>query len=145
MKERAGRTHERLVVDEVVSGSSNRSFGFTFAIVFTIVALWPLLRGRSVRGWALIAAAAFLLAALALPRVLAPLSQVWLKFGLFLHACISPIIMGLVFYTTVTPIGLVRRWLGQDPLRLRFDSGAVTYWIERHPPGPAPDTMPRQF
>lgn len=145
MKARAGRTHERLVVDEVVRGSSNRSFGFTFAIVFTIVALWPLVRGRSVRGWALIAAAAFLLAALALPRVLAPLSQLWLKFGLFLHACISPIIMGLVFYTTVTPIGLVRRLLGQDPLRLRFDSGAVTYWIERHPPGPAPDTMPRQF
>ena len=145
MKARAGRTHERLVVVEVVSGSSNRSFGFTFAIVFTIVALWPLVRGRSVRGWALIAAAAFLLAALALPRVLAPLSQLWLKFGLFLHACISPIIMGLVFYTTVTPIGLVRRLLGQDPLRLRFDSGAVTYWIERHPPGPAPDTMPRQF
>ena len=145
MKARAGRTHERLVADEVVSGSSNRSFGFTFAIVFTIVALWPLVRGRSVRVWALIAAAAFLLAALALPRVLAPLSQLWLKFGLFLHACISPMIMGLVFYTTVTPIGLVRRLLGQDPLRLRFDSGAVTYWIERHPPGPAPDTMPRQF
>ena len=145
MKARAGRTHERLVADEVVSGSSNRSFGFTFAIVFTIVALWPVVRGRSVRGWALVAAAAFLLAALALPRVLAPLSQLWLKLGLFLHACISPIIMGLVFYTTVTPIGLVRRLLGQDPLRLRFDSGAVTYWIERHPPGPAPDTMPRQF
>jgi len=145
LKARAGRTHERLVADEVVSGSSNRSFGFTFAIVFTIVALWPVVRGRSVRGWALVAAAAFLLAALALPRVLAPLSQLWLKLGLFLHACISPIIMGLVFYTTVTPIGLVRRLLGQDPLRLRFDSGAVTYWIERHPPGPAPDTMPRQF
>ena len=145
MKAQAGRTHERLVADEVVSGSSNRSFGFTFAIVFTIVAFWPLVRGRSVRVWALIAAAAFLLAALALPRVLAPLSQLWLKFGLFLHACISPMIMGLVFYTTVTPIGLVRRLLGQDPLGLRFDSGAVTYWIERHPPGPAPDTMPRQF
>jgi len=145
LKARAGRTHERLVADEVVSGSSNRSFGFTFAIVFTIVAFWPLVRGRSVRVWALIAAAAFLLAALALPRVLAPLSQLWLKFGLFLHACISPMIMGLVFYTTVTPIGLVRRLLGQDPLGLRFDSGAVTYWIERHPPGPAPDTMPRQF
>ena len=145
MKARAGRTHERLVADEVVSGSSNRSFGFTFAIVFTIVALWPVVRGRSVRGWALVAAAAFLLAALALPRVLAPLNHLWLKFGLFLHACISPIIMGLVFYTTVTPIGLVRRLLGQDPLRLRFDSGAVTYWIERHPSGPARDTMPRQF
>ena len=70
MNPQAGKTHERLVVDEVVSGSSDRSFGFTFAIVFTIIALWPLMRGRSVRGWALVVAAAFLLAALALPRAL---------------------------------------------------------------------------
>jgi hypothetical protein len=53
--------------------------------------------------------------------------------------------MGLVFYTTVTPIGLARRLLGKDPLRRRFDRDAVTYWIERDPPGPAPDTMTRQF
>jgi len=145
VKGRAGGTHERLVIDEVVTGSSNRAFGFTFAIVFTVLALWPLVRGRSMRGWALIFAAAFFLAALALPRVLAPLSRLWLRFGLVLHACISPIIMGLVFFTTVTPIGLVRRLLGQDALRLRFDRNAVTYWIERHPPGPSPDTMPRQF
>jgi predicted membrane metal-binding protein len=145
LKPQTGKTHERIVVDEVVTGSSNRSFGFTFAIVFAIVALWPLIRGRPVRGWALVVAAAFLLAALALPRVLAPLSQLWLRFGLLLHACISPIIMGFVFYSTVTPIGVVRRLLGQDPLRLRFDRDAVTYWIERQPPGPAPDTMPRQF
>ena len=64
---------------------------------------------------------------------------------MLLHACISPVMMGLVFYTTVTPIGLVRRLLGKDPLRLRLDRDAVTYWIERDPPGPAPDTMPRQF
>jgi len=138
VKARAGGTHERLV-DEVVTGSSNRAFGFTFAIVFTILALWPLVRGRSMRGWALMVAAVFFLAALALPRVLAPLSRLWLRFGLVLHACISPI------FTTVTPIGLVRRLLGQDPLQLRFARDAVTYWIERHPPGPPPDTMPRQF
>ena len=145
MKAPAGNTHERLVVDEAVSGSSNRSFGLTFAIVFAIVALWPLIRGRSVRGWALIVAAAFLLAALVLPRVLAPLNRLWLRLGLLLHTCMSPVIMGLVFFTTVTPIGLLRRLLGQDPLRLRLDRDAATYWIERHPPGPAPDTMPRQF
>ena len=97
------------------------------------------------RGWALVVAAAFFLAALALPRILAPLNRVWLRFGLVLHACISPVIMGLVFYATVTPIGLVRRLLGKDPLRLRLDRDAVTYWIERDPPGPTPDTMPRQF
>ena len=97
------------------------------------------------RGWALVVAAAFLLATLAFPRMLAPLNRVWLRFGLVLHACISPVIMGLVFFTTVTPIGLVRRWLGKDPLRLRWDRDAVTYWIARDPPGPAPDTMSRQF
>ena len=129
----------------MVTGSSNRSFGFVFSVLFAFLGLGPLVRGRPVRGWALVVAAAFLLAALALPRMLAPLNRLWLRFGLVLHACISPVIMGLVFYTTVTPIGLARRLLGKDPLRRRFDRDAVTYWIERDPPGPAPDTMTRQF
>jgi hypothetical protein len=138
-------THERLVAAEVMAVGSNRSFGIVFSVLFAFLGLGPLVRGRPGRGWALVVAAAFLLAALALPRLLEPLNRVWHSFGLVLHACISPVIMGLVFYTTVTPIGLVRRWLGKDPLRLRLDRGAVTYWIERNPPGPAPDTMPRQF
>lgn len=138
-------THERLVVDDIVIASSERSFGFTFAVLFALLGLGPLMRGRPLRIWALVVAGVFLLAALALPRVLGPLSRIWLRFGLLVHACTSPLIMGLVFYSTVTPIGLVRRWLDQDPLRLRFDRDAVTYWIERHPPGPAPDTMRRQF
>ena len=124
---------------------SNRSFGIVFSVLFALLGLGPLARGRPVRGWALVVAAAFLLAAFALPRMLGPLNRVWLRFGLLLHACISPVVMGLVFYTTLTPIGLVRRWLGKDPLCLRLDRDAITYWIERHPPGPAPDTMPRQF
>jgi saxitoxin biosynthesis operon SxtJ-like protein len=138
-------THERLVIDEAVTGPSNRSFGLVFSLLFAFLGLGPLARGRPVRGWALVAAAAFLLAALALPRILGPLNRLWLRMGLVLHACISPVIMGLVFYTTVTPIGVVRRLLGKDPLRLRWDRDAVTYWIKRKPPGPAPDTMPRQF
>ena len=138
-------THERLVDAEAMTVGSNRSFGIVFSVLFAFLGLGPLLRGRPPRGWALVVAAVFLVAALALPRMLEPLHRVWLRFGLVLHTLISPVIMGLVFYTTVTPIGLVRRLLGQDPLGLRFDSGAVTYWIERHPPGPAPDTMPRQF
>jgi hypothetical protein len=53
--------------------------------------------------------------------------------------------MGLLFYTTVTPTGLIMRLLGKDPLRLQFDRQATTYWIPRCPPGPSPDTMRRQF
>jgi len=142
---RAGQTHERLAVDEAVTGPSDRSFGLTFAILFALLGLSPLVRGRSLRGWALVVAAVVFLAALAFPRGLAPLNRIWLRLGLLLHACVSPVILALVFYTTVTPIGLVRRVLGKDPLRLRADQKAVTYWIERQPCGPEPDTMLRQF
>lgn len=138
-------SHERLAVDEAVQGSSNRSFGLTFAVLFVLLGIWPVLRGRPLRVWALVIAAAFFMAALALPRTLTPLNRCWLTIGLLLHACVSPAILGAVFYTTVTPIGLVGRLLGKDPLRLRLDPDAATYWIDRHPPGPAPDTMPRQF
>jgi large-conductance mechanosensitive channel len=140
-----GRTHERLAVDEVATGASNRSFGLTFAIVFALIGLSPLVRGRPVRGWAFVVAAVVFLAALMFPRGLAPLNRIWLRFGLFLHACISPVILALVFFATVTPIGLVRRALGKDSIRRQADEDAVTYWIERQPPGPEPGTMRRQF
>jgi hypothetical protein len=140
-----GRTHERLAVDEVATGASDRSFGLTFAIVFALIGLSPLVRGRPVRAWAFVVAAVVFLAALMFPRGLAPLNRIWLRLSLALHACLSPVILALVFFTTVTPIGLVRRMLGKDPLRLRADDNAITYWIERQPPGPEPDTMRRQF
>ena len=89
--------------------------------------------------------ALFLAAALLAPRVLAPLNQLWLRFGLLLHKVVSPVVLSLVFFSTVTPIGLLLRRLGKDPLRLRFDPDAPTYWIERRPPGPSGDSMPKQY
>ena len=137
--------HESFVRDEEVQSSSDRVFGLVMAGVFFVLALLPLLRGRGVRWWSLTAAVAFLLSALLFPRVLRRLNWLWLKVGLVLHAIVNPVVMGLLFYLTVTPIGLLFRWLGKDPLRLHFDKTTDTYWIERRPPGPTPDTMPRQF
>jgi large-conductance mechanosensitive channel len=87
----------------------------------------------------------FLALALAAPKTLAPLNRLWMKFGLLLHAVVNPVVMAFLFFSTVTPIALIMRALGQDPLRLKLDPAAKTYWIDRTPPGPAPDTMPRQF
>ena len=64
---------------------------------------------------------------------------------LVLYKVVNPIAMGLVFYTTVVPIGLALRACGKDPLRLRRDPQAASYWIAREPPGPEPDTMKQQF
>ncbi len=128
-----------------VKSSSNRSFGIVFAVVFAIIALWPLTDGGAARVWAAAIAGAFLVIALARPSLLAPLNRVWTVFGLMLHRITNPLIMGLVFYGAVTPTGLIMRALGKDPLRRRLDPGAESYWIDREPPGPAGDTMNHQF
>jgi hypothetical protein len=137
--------HESFDREEAVRGSSERSFGLIFAAVFLVIAAFPLAFGGGVRLWSLGVAALFALAALAAPRVLAPLNRVWLKFGLVLHRVVSPIVLGIMFFLVITPIGLLMRALGKDPLRLRFDRGAATYWIAREPPGPPPDSFTDQF
>ena len=138
-------THERLVREEKVQGSSNRAFGVVFTVVFAIIGLWPLIGDGTVRVWSLAISLTFLALALLWPVVLTPLNRLWTRFGLLLHHIVNPIIMGLLFYLVVTPTGLVMRMLGKDLLRLRFDPQAKSYWIERQPPGPAPETMKDQF
>jgi hypothetical protein len=146
MSRRAGQSHESLARDdEEIQPSSDRAFGFVFAAVFGLVGLLPLWRGASPRWWSLAVAGAFLTVALVIPRLLAPLNRVWLMVGLLLHMVVNPLVMALLFFTTVTPIALIMRALGQDPLRLRLDPDAPTYWIERRPPGPSANSMPRQF
>jgi hypothetical protein len=125
--------------------SSDRSFGVVFAAASAVIALLPLLRGRDLRLWALIVAAAFLAAALLRPALLAPLNRLWFQFGLLLGRVTNPIIMGLVFFLLITPMALILRLRGNDPLRLRLAPQAKSYWIERAPPGPTPASMTDQF
>ena len=125
--------------------SSDRSFGVVFAAASAVIALLPLLRGRDLRLWALIAAAAFLAVALLRPALLAPLNRLWFQFGLLLGRVTNPIIMGLVFFLLITPMALILRLRGNDPLRLRLAPQAKSYWIERTPPGPTPASMTDQF
>jgi hypothetical protein len=128
-----------------VQSSSDRSFGLVFTVVFVIVGLLPLLNGQGIRVWALGLSAVFFLVALAVPRVLAPANRAWTKFGLLLHGVVSPVALGVLFFGVVTPTGLLLRLFGKDPLRLRFDPAAKTYWIARAPPGPDADSLKNQF
>jgi hypothetical protein len=93
----------------------------------------------------MVVGAAFLAAALLRPAVLAPLNRVWTRFGLLLHRIVSPVVLGIMFFVVITPMGLIMRALGKDPLRLRLEREARSYWIERRPPGPPPDTLNNQF
>jgi len=137
--------HESFDRKAPVSSSSNRTFGLVFGAVFAIIAVWPWLFGGQIRIWSGIVGAVFALVAWLWPAVLAPLNRVWTRFGLLLHRVVSPVVLGVMFFVVLTPMGLIMRALGKDPLRLRMDRNAGSYWIDRRPPGPAPDTLNNQF
>ena len=113
--------------------SSNRSFGVVFFIVFLLVALYPLLKGYDLRIWSLVISLIFLALGLLNSKILTPLNRLWFKFGLLLGRFISPLIMGIIFFVVVTPIGIIMRLLKKDLLNLKYNK-KETYWIDKSGP-----------
>ena len=113
--------------------SSNRSFGVVFFIFFVLIALYPLLKGNDLRIWSLLISFSFLILGVINSRILTPLNKLWFKFGLLLGKIISPIIMGIIFFITVTPIGVVMRLLNKDLLNLKYNQ-QNSYWIKKTGP-----------
>lgn len=137
--------HESFDRTEEPVRSSDRAFGFVFAGVFAFFAVLPLVFGDPLRLWCAAVSAAFLITALVRPALLAGMNRAWGRFGHLLHRIVSPIALGFMFFGVVTPTALVRRALRHDPLHLRLDRTADSYWIERRPPGPAPQSLTNQF
>ena len=121
--------------------SSNRSFGIVFFVVFLLIALYPLIHNEEIRIWSLIISLIFLILGLINSRILNPLNKIWFKFGILLGKVVSPIIMGIIFFLVVTPIGFIMRILGKDLLNLKFNSNKP-YWIEKKDPK---SSMKKQF
>ncbi len=113
--------------------SSNRNFGIVFFFVFLIIALYPIINSGELRLWSLLISIIFLILGLINSKILTPLNKIWFKFGLLLGKIISPIIMGIIFFCVVTPIGLFMRLLKKDILNLKF-SNLNTYWIKKEGP-----------
>ena len=113
--------------------SSNRSFGIVFFIVFLLIAFYPLLKGNDYRIWSLVISFIFLALGLINSKILTPLNRLWFKFGLLLGKFISPLIMGIIFFVVVTPIGIIMRLLKKDLLNLKYNK-KETYWIDKSGP-----------
>ena len=117
-------------MDEIKLGS-NRSFGIVFFIVFLLIAIYPLINQGEIRIWSLIISFLFLFFGLLNSKILTPLNKLWFRFGLFLGKIISPIIMAVIFFLVVTPIGLLMRLFGKDVLSLKLNKKKTSYWIEK--------------
>ena len=124
---------------------SEKSFGIVFGLIFGIIAVWPFFGGGSVRYWSLAVGGGFLIVAVVRPALLQPLNKLWFQFGIAIGKIMTPLIMSVLFLTTVTPIALIMRAIGKDPLKLKLDSEATTYWVERAEPGPVSGSMRNQF
>ncbi len=127
-------------MDEIKIGS-NRSFGIVFSIVFLLISIYPFTYGENIKYWSLTISLIFLILGLLNSRLLTPLNKIWFKFGIFLARIISPIIMGIIFFFLVTPIGLLMRIFKKDLLNLKFNSDK-SYWIEKTEPK---SKMKKQF
>ena len=118
------------------SRSSDRSFGLLLGSIFLIVGLYKY------RAWAIGVGILLLLLAWLAPSVLNIPKVGWLFLGFCLGKVVNPVVLGVLFFGVITPIGLVIRVLRMDLLRLRWEPRAETYWIRRR--GPA-SSMRDQF
>ncbi len=108
--------------------SSNKSFGLVFFVIFIIIALWPLLNDGNIRIWSIIVSIIFLILGLLNSKILTPFNKLWMRLGALLGIIVSPIVMGVVYFGIITPIGLIMKLFGKDVLNLKLDKSKKTYW-----------------
>jgi hypothetical protein len=112
-----------------INKKNNITFGILFFIFFLIIGLFPLISVGIIRVWSVVLSLGFLIITIIRPNLFTFLNSSWIQFGIFLGKIISPIVMGLVFFFVVTPIGILVRILKKDVMGLK--RGASSYWINR--------------
>lgn len=121
-----------------------RKFGFLFGIVFALLALW--VRGYSPAAALLGAGSiAFIAVTLTRPAWLSVPARLWMRLGELLHRVVSPLVLGAMYALLIVPTGLLRRWLGGDPLQRRFDATRASYWTPCAPRARSVDDFRQQF
>jgi len=117
---------------------SNRSFGWTFTVVFALIALFAY-------PWLLALAALTAAVTVVRDQWLEPLNRAWMRFGALLNRIVSPVVLGLIYFAVFTPVGVVMRLAGRDAMCRRFEPAKPSYWVPREPPGPREDSFRDMF
>jgi len=111
-----------------------RSFGLTVGGIFAMIGLWPLvIRSADPRWWALLIGACLTVPAVVYPGCLFWVYRGWMMLGHVLGWVNTRIILSAVFYLVVTPIGIIRRWLGKDSMGKQLRPDLDSYRIVRKP------------
>jgi hypothetical protein len=115
------------------SGKKVRSFGFLFTFVMIALAAFRYYKGGNSWIWFAGGAGFFLLTGTFLKPILRPIYVLWMKFAYVLAWVNTRVLLGIFFYGVITPVGLVRRLLGRDPLTRKIDQSQSSYWTKHDP------------
>ncbi len=124
---------------------SNRSFCWTFTVFFALAGAWSAWSDGIGFVFELPLAAVFAGVTLFRPDSLSQLNRGWMKVAEVLNVVVSPVVLAVMFYGVFTPAGYLMRLAGKDPMRRKYEPGSSSYWIERTPPGPEPESLSEQF
>ncbi len=124
---------------------SNKKFGWFMAAAIATISAVAYWKHAHMWAWSLFAIAGVFTAVTAVaPQLLTPVNRLWFRLGMLLGKIVSPVVLGMIFFLVITPVAVVTRLFGRDALSLKRRS-IDTYWIQRMPPGPAPESFNDQF
>jgi multisubunit Na+/H+ antiporter MnhG subunit len=118
-------------IKDIKSGKNQlREFGLTMGIILVILGAIALWRGKPVYLYLLVAAGIFIGFGLGFPKPLKPIHKIWMSFSIIIGFFVSRLILSVLFYAVLTPIGLIMRIFGKDILDQRIDKNKHSYWQE---------------
>tara|TARA_Y100001936_G_C16044963_1_gene654031 strand:- start:796 stop:1203 length:408 start_codon:yes stop_codon:yes gene_type:complete len=115
-----------------IESSNERSFGIVFAIFFAILSIYPVINKKDINLYLLILSIIILMIGIFKPSLLYYPNKIWFKFGIFLGKIVSPLVMGIIFFFTVTPTGIIMKLLRKDLLKKKLDVKVRTYWVKKN-------------
>jgi hypothetical protein len=121
-----------------------RSFGFLVGSVFLLLGALFVWRHRGA-GWPFVSIGAVLVVAgAAIPKALQWVHAFWMMIAVMLGWVVTRILLTIVFFLVVTPVGLLQRVFGKRAIEVDFRASAASYWQARTA-RPAPEEYEKQF
>lgn len=138
-----------MIIEEIKKIKSGplelRKFGITLGIALGVLGGLFLWRGKAFFVYFFIIGAALLLLAFTVPLILKPFQKVWMAISIVMGWCMTRVILTVLFYGILTPIGLIARVCGKDFLDKKIDKNVKSYWVLRTAPAPDKKSYEHQF
>jgi hypothetical protein len=142
-------TSDMAIIEEIKNIKGDKSdwkkFGITMAVILTIIGFVLLWKKNHYYDYFFFPAAAFLITGLFLPSVLKPVYKAWMALSVVMGFIMTRVIMVIIFYLIVTPLGLIASMSGKKFLDMKIDESAKSYWIAREKTQKVKADYERQF